>query len=128
MAPHVVVEDVTVEAIRDDARASTSEASCARDGPPPRRPRRRLLGLVRRLAGPRLPRLEPRGRRARVAAPTLLIQGADDPYGTSTSSTASRRACAGRSSGSWSPAGTRPHLEQPEAVVEAIAEFAARLR
>ena len=62
LAPHVIVEDVTVAAIRD-ARAAFTPARCASAWRATTTTPGRLQRLVRRLARSGLPRLEPRGRR-----------------------------------------------------------------
>ena len=62
-----------------------------------------------------------------LTAPTLLIQGADDPYG----SLAQLERIEARAGAPLRrlvlPGGHSPHLEHPEDVVEAIAEFVAEL-
>ena len=62
-----------------------------------------------------------------VTAPTLLIQGADDPYGSLDQLDRIEARVRGPVTRLVVPGGHSPHLEQPEAVVAAIAEFAAGL-
>jgi pimeloyl-ACP methyl ester carboxylesterase len=110
LAPHVVVEERTVAAIRrtrdsyDDGRAARA------DGAPPRRPDA-PSGLVRRVARPAFRdwTLEPTP--SDVTAPTLLIQGADDPYGTLEQLDRDRGARARAGAPLVLPAATAPHLE-----------------
>ena len=128
MAPHVVVEDVTVEAIRATRREFEEgelRARMARHHDDPDAafrgwcdvwldPAFRAWSLEADAAGGRGAHAAHPGRRRPVRR-------------ASTSSTASRRACAGRSTRLVVPGGHSPHLEQPDAVVEAIAAFAAAL-
>jgi pimeloyl-ACP methyl ester carboxylesterase len=62
---------------------------------------------------------------ALVRAPTLLIQGADDPYGTLAQLDRIEARIAGPVTRLVVPGGHSPHLEAPEQVVEAIARFAS---
>ena len=83
-APHVFVEDLSVASIAAIARALPADGeSAASPGRAPRACRRGVLGLERRLAEPRLPRLEHRSRARRACTcPVLVLQGLDDEYGT----------------------------------------------
>ena len=82
---------------------------------------------MRCLARSRVPRLDPRARRRAGVGPTLLIQGADDPYGTLDQLDRIEARVRGRWTRLVVPGGHSPHLEQPDAVVEAIAAFARPL-
>ena len=62
---------------------------------------------------------------ALVTAPTLLIQGADDPYGTLEQLDRIEARLAGPVARLVVPGGHSPHLDAPEQVVAAIAEFAS---
>ena len=62
-----------------------------------------------------------------VVAPALLIQGANDPYGSLDQLDRIQARVRGPVQRLVVPGGHSPHLEQPEAVVTAIAEFAAGL-
>ena len=64
---------------------------------------------------------------ARLAAPTLLIQGDDDPYGTVEQVDRIARRAAAKTRTLVLPGGHSPHLEHPDEVVAAISEFAADL-
>jgi pimeloyl-ACP methyl ester carboxylesterase len=69
--------------------------------------------------------LEPEA--AEVSAPTLLIQGADDEYASLEQLDRIEARVRGPVSRLVVPGGHSPHLEQPEAVVAAIAAFARTL-
>jgi pimeloyl-ACP methyl ester carboxylesterase len=79
--------------------------------------------LVRRLARSRHARLEPRARGGRGRAPTLLIQGAEDEYASLAHLDRIEGHVRGPVRRLVVPGGHSPHLEQAEAVVEAIAAF-----
>jgi pimeloyl-ACP methyl ester carboxylesterase len=69
--------------------------------------------------------LEPEA--AEVAAPTLLIQGAEDEYASLAHLDRIEAHVRGPVRRLVVPGGHSPHLEHPEAVVEAIAAFARGL-
>ena len=98
------------------------------DGPPSRRSRRRLPAggaTCGSIPAFRDWSLEPEAEA--VTAPALLIQGADDPYGSLDQLDRIQARVRGPVSRLVVPGGHSPHLEQPETVVAAIAEFAAAL-
>ena len=64
---------------------------------------------------------------AEVAAPTLLIQGADDEYASLEQLDRIEARVGGPVARLVVPGGHSPHLEQPEVVVAAIADFARGL-
>ena len=64
---------------------------------------------------------------AAVTAPTLLIQGADDEYASLDQLDRIEATMRGPVTRLVVPGGHSPHLEQADAVVEAIAAFAGRL-
>jgi pimeloyl-ACP methyl ester carboxylesterase len=64
---------------------------------------------------------------ARVTAPTLLIQGADDPYGTLEQIDRIEAALAGPATRLVVSGGHSPHLEHPAEVTTAMARFALTL-
>jgi pimeloyl-ACP methyl ester carboxylesterase len=69
--------------------------------------------------------LEPEA--AQVSAPTLLIQGADDEYASLEQLDRIEARVRGPVTRLGVPGGHSPHLEQPDAVVAAIAYFARGL-
>ncbi len=58
-----------------------------------------------------------------VTAPTLLIQGADDPYGSLDQLALIEALSRGRSQRLVVSGGHSPHLEHPETVAQAIQAF-----
>jgi len=64
----------------------------------------------------------------RIACPLLVIQGRQDPYGTLAQVAAARHGCrAPVETLVLDDCGHSPHRDQPDAALEAIAAFAARL-
>jgi pimeloyl-ACP methyl ester carboxylesterase len=63
---------------------------------------------------------------AKVSVPTLLIQGADDEYASLGQLDRIEALVRGPVTRLVVPGGHSPHLEQPDAVVAAIADFAKR--
>ena len=126
LAPHVFVEDVTVERIRETREAFT-------DGLRDRMARHHddpdaaFWGWCRVWLDPEFRRwnLEPEA--ARLTAPALLIQGADDPYGTLAQLDRIESRAPGRVERLVVPGGHSPHLEHPEPVLAAIARFVTTL-
>jgi pimeloyl-ACP methyl ester carboxylesterase len=127
LAPHVVVEDVTVEAIRQTRREFE-------DGPLRERmarhhddPDAAFRGWCDVWLDPgfRTWTLESEARR--VAVPTLLIQGARDPYGTLDQIDRIESRVRGPVRRLVVDGGHSPHLEAPEPVLAALREFVADL-
>ena len=115
---------------RSPAIAAAREAYATTDlpathGPPPPRRRRHVPRVERHLAGARVPVVEHRGPpRARSPRPVLLIQGADDQYGTLAQLDAIERGVAGPVERLVLPGvGHAPHLEAPDVTVAAVAAF-----
>ena len=125
LAPHVVVEDVTVASIRETREAYLNDELRDRMARHHDDPDAAFWGWCDVWLDPAFRdwSLEPEAQR--ITAPTLLIQGAEDPYGTleqldriEAHATAERLVL---------PGGHSPHFDEPAAVTEAIARFAARL-
>jgi len=64
---------------------------------------------------------------SRVTAPTLVIQGRDDAYGTLVQVDRITGSVRGPTTTLVLPGGHNPHLEHPAEVIEAITSFAAPL-
>ena len=123
LAPHVVVEDVTVEAIRETRRRY-------REGDLRERMSRHHDDVDAAFWGWCDVWLDPEFRAwsleadaGRVTAPTLLIQGEDDPYGTLDQLDRIEARVRGPVQRLVVPGGHSPHLEAPAEVVAAIAAF-----
>jgi pimeloyl-ACP methyl ester carboxylesterase len=125
LAPHVVVEQITVAAIRatrEDYVGGGLRDRLARHHDDPDAA---FWGWADAWLDPafRSWSLEPDAEL--VTAPTLLIQGADDPYGTLDQLDRIEARAKGPVERLVLPGGHSPHLENPEAVVAAIAAFTA---
>ena len=127
LAPHVVVEQLTVDAIR---RTDAEYAEGALRG----RMSRHHDDVDAAFRGwrdvwldPEFPPWTIEEETARVGVPVLLVQGADDPYGTLLQLDRIEARVRGPVQRLVVPGGHAPHLEQPDAVVGAVAAFAAGL-
>lgn len=128
LAPHVFVEQVTLEGVRE-TRSSYLEGGWAR----------RLAGfhrdpdtLLRSWTGiwssPRFRDWNIEGDVAEVTCPVLLVQGEEDGYGTARQLEAVEKGCAGTTRRVDLPGcGHSPHLEQPERTREAVVGFVRAL-
>jgi pimeloyl-ACP methyl ester carboxylesterase len=127
MAPHVFVEDICVEAIRG------TRVAYERDGLRERMARHHNdpdvtfsgwcdVWLDPEFRGWNLESLLPQ-----IDAPALLIQGADDEYGTLAQIDAVERGLSGPVARLVLPGGHSPHLDHPEDVPAAIAAFTERI-
>jgi pimeloyl-ACP methyl ester carboxylesterase len=125
LAPHVVVEDVTVESIRETREQYLTGGLRERMARHHDDPDSAFWGWCDVWLDPafRAWSLEPEA--AQVSAPMLLIQGADDPYGTLDQLDRIEAHAPGETERLVVPGGHSPHLDEPAAVVEAIARFAA---
>src|SRR5436309_7756393 len=127
LAPHVVVEDVTVEAIRQTRAAYVDDGLRDRMARHHDDPDAAFWGWCDVWLDPAFRSWSLESDAERVDAPTLLIQGADDPYGTLYQLDRIEARVRGPVERLVVPGGHSPHLEQPDAVVAAIAAFAGRL-
>jgi pimeloyl-ACP methyl ester carboxylesterase len=126
LAPHVFVEPVTVAAItetRDAYRSGSLRDRMARyhddvDSA--------FWGWCEVWLDPAFLTWNLDAEAARVSAPTLLIQGAEDPYGT-LAQLDRIAASAPHAERLVVPGGHSPHLEQRDAVLCAICDFLARV-
>jgi pimeloyl-ACP methyl ester carboxylesterase len=127
LAPHVVVEDITVQAIRDTRREFEDGGLRARMARHHDDPDAAFRGWCDVWLDPAFRDWSLEVDAEAVDAPMLLIQGADDPYGTLDQLDRIEARVRGTVQRLVVPGGHSPHLDQPEAVVEAIARFAAAL-
>jgi pimeloyl-ACP methyl ester carboxylesterase len=127
LAPHVVVEEVTVEAIRATRRDFEEGGLRARMARHHADPDAAFRGWCDVWLDPAFRAWSLEAEAEAVTAPTLLIQGADDPYGSLDQLDRIEARVRGAVTRLVVPGGHSPHLDQPDAVVAAIAEFAAGL-
>ncbi len=127
LAPHVIVEDITVDAIRatreDYVRGSLRERMARHHDDPDAA----FWGWCDVWLDPEFRRWSLEDEAGRLAAPVLLIQGADDPYGSLEQLERIEARAGGRVERVVLPGGHSPHLEQQERVVEAVSAFASAL-
>lgn len=127
LAPHVVVEDITVDAIRetrrefDDGRLRERLARHHDD------PDAAFHGWCDVWLDPAFRAWSLESEAGRVAVPTLLIQGADDPYGTLDQLDRIEARVRGPVRRVVVRGGHSPHLEAPDQVLAALADFTAGL-
>jgi pimeloyl-ACP methyl ester carboxylesterase len=127
LAPHVVLEQSMVPPIRDTLREFEEGGLRDRMARHHDDPDAAFHGWCDVWLDPAMREwsLEPDA--AAVSAPTLLIQGADDEYASLDQLDRIEARVRGPVSRLVVPGGHSPHLEQPDAVVEAVAAFAAAL-
>ena len=123
LAPHVVVEEITLAAIRATREAFLDGDLRARIARHHDDPDAAFWGWCDVWLDPDFEAWSLEADAARVTAPTLLIQGADDPYGTLDQLDRIAARVRGPVRRLVVGGGHSPHLEQPQAVVRAIAEF-----
>ena len=127
LAPHVVVEEVTVEAIRATLCEFEEGALRERMARHHDDPDAAFHGWCDVWLDPAFRAWSLEADAEAVTAPTLLIQGADDPYGSLDELDRIEARVRGPVTRLVVPGGHSPHLEQPELVAAAIAEFAGGL-
>ncbi|HUF01089.1 MAG TPA: alpha/beta hydrolase [Gaiellaceae bacterium] len=122
LAPHVVVEDVTLEAIREtrDRFETGLRERLARHHDDPDAAFRGWCDVWLDTSF-RTWTLEEDA--ARVDCPVLLVQGADDPYGTLDQLERIEANVRGPARRLVVPGGHSPHLEAPEAVLREVVRF-----
>lgn len=128
LAPHVFVEPRSVkgiEAARKDFADSDLEERMAKYH---RDPRRTFYAWYDVWMSPEFRDWNIEGVLAGIDAPLLLIQGADDEYGTMAQIEAVARGVSGPVERLWlDDCGHSPHLDRPQEVIEATVAFANRL-
>jgi pimeloyl-ACP methyl ester carboxylesterase len=126
LAPHVVVEDVTVESIRATRTAYVEEGLRERMARHHDDPDAAFWGWCDVWLDPEFRAWSLEADAEGVEAPALLIQGAEDPYGTLDQLDRIEARVRGPVERVVVAGGHSPHLEQPDAVVDAIARFVER--
>jgi pimeloyl-ACP methyl ester carboxylesterase len=128
MAPHVFVEPLTVASIREMRESYLAGQLRERMAKHHDDPDAAFWGWCDIWLDPAFQawNLEPDV--AMVSAPTLLIQGRDDPYGTLEQLERIEAGLTGSVQRLVVPGGHSPHLDAGEEVLRALERFAARLR
>jgi pimeloyl-ACP methyl ester carboxylesterase len=127
LAPHVVVEDVTVAAIRETRRRYVEDDLRNRMARHHDDVDAAFWGWCDVWLDPAFRDWSLEIDAELVDAPTLLVQGVDDPYGTLDQLDRIEARVRGPVERLEVPGGHSPHLVQPEGVVGAIAAFTATL-
>ena len=127
LAPHVFVEDVTVNAIRETREEFLTGGLRERMARHHDDPDAAFWGWCDVWLDPAFKAWALEAETHRVAAPTLLIQGAEDPYGSVEQLDRIEASARGPVDRLVLPGGHSPHLEHPQQVVRAIAEFVTAL-
>jgi pimeloyl-ACP methyl ester carboxylesterase len=127
MAPHVFVEQICVDAISETRDTFASGGLRERMGRHHNDPDATFSGWCDVWLDPEFRdwNLEPL--LPKITAPTLVIQGAGDEYGTLAQVDAVEHGVGGPFARLVLPGGHSPHLEHPEDVPAAIAAFIERL-
>jgi pimeloyl-ACP methyl ester carboxylesterase len=127
IAPHVFVEEITVEAIRGTREAFVGGDLRARMVRHHADPDAAFWGWCDVWLDPAFLDWELEREIAGLSAPTLLIQGADDPYGTLEQIDRIEAGARGPVQRVVLSGGHSPHLEHPAEVVDAVSAFVAGL-
>jgi pimeloyl-ACP methyl ester carboxylesterase len=127
LAPHVFVEEVTVSSIRGTREEFLSGRLRERMARHHDDPEAAFWGWCDVWLDPAFLGWTLDDEADRLTAPTLLIQGSDDPYGSLTQLDRIEARARGPVQRLVLPGGHSPHLEHREPVVEAIAAFLAGL-
>jgi pimeloyl-ACP methyl ester carboxylesterase len=127
LAPHVIVEEITVAAIRETRDAYRQGDLRRRMARHHDDPDAAFWGWCDVWLDPAFRGWSIEAEVEDVTAPTLLIQGSEDPYGTLDQLDRIERRARGPLSRVIVPGGHSPQIEQPERVVEAVRAFAAAL-
>lgn len=125
LAPHVFVEAVAVAAIRATRKAYVDGNLRERMARHHADPDAAFWGWCSVWLDPEFRRWSLESEAARVTAPTLLIQGAEDPYGSLEQVDRIEARVRGEVRRLILSGGHSPHLDQGETTVGAIAKFLA---
>ena len=127
IAAHVFVEEVSLSAIADARRAFTDDGLRERMARHHDDPGAAFRGWSDVWLDPGFVTWDLGADASRVTAPTLVIQGREDPYGTLAQVQRIADDIGDSVTTLLLPGGHSPHLERPDDVVQAITEFAAPL-
>jgi pimeloyl-ACP methyl ester carboxylesterase len=127
LAPHVFVEDVTVQSIRQTREAYLTGGMRERMARHHDDPDAAFWGWCDVWLDPAFREWRLGREAALLSAPALLIQGADDPYGSLDQLALIERCSRGPVKRLVLSGGHSPHLEHERRVAQAVAEFLAQL-
>jgi pimeloyl-ACP methyl ester carboxylesterase len=127
LAPHVFVEDITVAAIREARAAFVEGGLRERMARHHDDPDAAFWGWCDVWLEPEFADWSLEAEAEHLTARTMLVQGADDPYGTLDQLARIEARAPATIERLVVPGGHSPHLEQPATVVGAIAKFTAEL-
>jgi pimeloyl-ACP methyl ester carboxylesterase len=127
LAPHVFVEELTVDAIRKTREEYLSGRLRERMGRHHADPDAAFWGWCDVWLDPAFQEWTLERETAKLSAPVLLIQGADDPYGSLEQLDRIEANAGGPVDRLVLPGGHSPHLEHTQEVVRTIAEYVAGL-
>jgi pimeloyl-ACP methyl ester carboxylesterase/RimJ/RimL family protein N-acetyltransferase len=127
LAPHVFVEELTVASIRETRETYLNGDLRERMARRHAAPDEAFWGWSDMWLDPDFRSWNLEADAAMVTAPALLIQGADDPYGTLRQLERIEQRLKGPTERLVVTGGHSPHLEAAAAVVQAVARFAASL-
>jgi pimeloyl-ACP methyl ester carboxylesterase len=125
LAPHVFVEDVTVNEIRDTREQFRSGGLRERMARHHDDPDAAFWGWCDVWLDPSFRAWTLDYEAGRLTAPTLVIQGGDDPYGSLSQLDRIAAHASGLIERLVLPGGHSPHLDHPARVVGAISDFVA---
>ncbi len=126
MAPHLFVEPVTLDAIRQARIAFDQTDLPARMARYHRDPARTFDGWCNTWLDPRFADWNIEAQVAQIRCPVLAIQGVADQYGTMRQIESIAELCAETELLRLDDCRHSPHLDQPERVLSAIARFVQR--
>jgi pimeloyl-ACP methyl ester carboxylesterase len=123
LAPHVLVEDITVQEIRGTREAYVSGGLRTRMARHHDDPDAAFWGWCDVWLDPAFRSWTLEDEAARLTAPALLVQGADDPYGSLVQVDRIQERARGPVQRLVLPGGHSPHLEHGAEVADAVAAF-----
>jgi pimeloyl-ACP methyl ester carboxylesterase len=127
LAPHVFVEEVTLQAIRETRSTFTDGDLRERMARHHGHPDAAFYGWCDVWLDPTFASWNLDDETRRLTAPAMLVQGADDAYGSLAQIDRIEAMSSGACERLVLPGGHSPHLEHPETVAAAVADFVTAL-